>query len=459
MNILLKHIIRNMRDNVGRTTLIMLSLFVVSILVAIISLAIMFIVMIVDAGSNLATFDYEIQSSTGEKILSDVVKNVENDFEILGMPEVEYGYMIDSNENYISTALDGLKVEQAINFKIINCFPRLFSTFFHKEQISQQQHDTYRQRNQRRLGKSGHDIGDKGNHSHADRIGQLGRYMVHMVTLGSRRRHNRCIGDGRTVVTADSACHTSGDSYRHQRRMGSLERVYHNRDQDTEGSPGGTCREGQEAANQENDGRKQRYHTLRAALNHVRHELRSTQTVCHSLQCPCKGQNHDGRNHGLEALRDAVHALLEAQNFTAHIQQNRDDQGESASDSQSDRRVAVGKCGYKICAVEEAAGVDHADNAADNQGKNRDQKILYGTISHIVQSVRVAVRPVRSGEQIALLRVVLMHLHGAEVDIQNRNGNHHNDGQNRVKVVRNRADEQSQSVLALYKAGYCRRPG
>lgn len=120
MNILLKHIIRNMRDNVGRTTLIMLSLFVVSILVAIISLAIMFIVMIVDAGSNLATFDYEIQSSTGEKILSDVVKNVENDFEILGMPEVEYGYMIDSNENYISTALDGLKVEQAINFKIIN---------------------------------------------------------------------------------------------------------------------------------------------------------------------------------------------------------------------------------------------------------------------------------------------------------------------------------------------------
>lgn len=120
MNILLKHITRNMRDNVGRTTLIMLSLFVVSILVAIISLAIMFIVMMVDAGSNLATFDYQIQSSTGEKILSDVVKDVENDFDILGMPDVEYGYMIDSDGNYISTALDGLKIQQAINFKIIN---------------------------------------------------------------------------------------------------------------------------------------------------------------------------------------------------------------------------------------------------------------------------------------------------------------------------------------------------
>ena len=53
MNILLKHITRNMSDNVGRTTLIMLSLFVVSILVAIISLAIMFIVMMVDANLKL----------------------------------------------------------------------------------------------------------------------------------------------------------------------------------------------------------------------------------------------------------------------------------------------------------------------------------------------------------------------------------------------------------------------
>ena len=120
MNILLKHITRNMRDNVGRTILIMLSLFVVSILVAIISLAIMFIVMMVDAGSNLATFDYQIQSSTGEKIINKVVEDIEKDFEILGMPEVEYGYMIDSDGNYVPTALDGIQIAKAIKFKIIN---------------------------------------------------------------------------------------------------------------------------------------------------------------------------------------------------------------------------------------------------------------------------------------------------------------------------------------------------
>ena len=120
MNVLLKHITRNMRDNVGRTTLIMLSLFVVSILVAIISLVIIFITMMIDAGSNIAKFDYIISSSTGEKIINEVVKDIENDFEILGMPEVEFGYMMDSDGNHVSAALDGMQLDTAVKFKIIN---------------------------------------------------------------------------------------------------------------------------------------------------------------------------------------------------------------------------------------------------------------------------------------------------------------------------------------------------
>lgn len=120
MNILLKHITRNMQENVGRTVLIMISLFVVSILVAIISLAIVFIVMMFDAFSNLATYDYQMYSSTGEKIITKVVEKVEEDFDILGLPEIEYGYIIDSENNYMSTALDGLEVKQALKFKVIN---------------------------------------------------------------------------------------------------------------------------------------------------------------------------------------------------------------------------------------------------------------------------------------------------------------------------------------------------
>lgn len=49
MKILIKHVLKNMEENIGRTTLIMLSLFVVSILVAIISLGILFFTMAIDA--------------------------------------------------------------------------------------------------------------------------------------------------------------------------------------------------------------------------------------------------------------------------------------------------------------------------------------------------------------------------------------------------------------------------
>jgi len=120
MNILLKHITRNMKENVGRTTLIMLSLFVVSVLVAIITLGILFIIMMSDANSNIASFEYQIQSTTGEYILNDVVDEVNKEFNILAMPEIEYGYLIDKDGNYITTELNGLQIKNALDFKFIN---------------------------------------------------------------------------------------------------------------------------------------------------------------------------------------------------------------------------------------------------------------------------------------------------------------------------------------------------
>lgn len=120
MNILIKHIIRNMKENIGRTILIMLSLFVVSILVAIISLFVIFMGMIIDASSHLVRFSYSIQSSTGEKILNEVVDEMKNDFDIIGIAEQESGYLKDEEGKYISNPLQGLDINQAIKFKLIN---------------------------------------------------------------------------------------------------------------------------------------------------------------------------------------------------------------------------------------------------------------------------------------------------------------------------------------------------
>ena len=58
MNILIKHITRNMSENIGRTILIMLSLFVVSILVAIISFIVILMVMINDTAVSMSGAEY-----------------------------------------------------------------------------------------------------------------------------------------------------------------------------------------------------------------------------------------------------------------------------------------------------------------------------------------------------------------------------------------------------------------
>lgn len=119
MNILLKHITRNMKENVGRTLLIMLSLFVVSILVAIVSLMILYMGMIDDAHSNLASYDYIIQSSTGKKILNNVVDEVKEKFDIFALPDLEYGYMKDEEDEYILAELYGININDAIDFKFL----------------------------------------------------------------------------------------------------------------------------------------------------------------------------------------------------------------------------------------------------------------------------------------------------------------------------------------------------
>ena len=120
MNILMKHITRNMSENSGRSAFIMLSLFAVSILVSIISIGVIFFNIALDASKNLEKFDYQIQSTTGEYILDDVVDEVKNKFDILGFTELEYGYMLSENGDYITTPLEGLQIDDAIKFNIID---------------------------------------------------------------------------------------------------------------------------------------------------------------------------------------------------------------------------------------------------------------------------------------------------------------------------------------------------
>ena len=120
MNILFKHITRNMQENAGRSALIMLALFVVSILVAIVSICILVVFMLSDAFSMMLNYDYIIKSSTGDYISSDVANEVRTKNDIVALTENEFGYILNDEGQYVSANLVGVQIRDALNFKIIN---------------------------------------------------------------------------------------------------------------------------------------------------------------------------------------------------------------------------------------------------------------------------------------------------------------------------------------------------
>ena len=54
---------------------------------------------------------------------------------------------------------------------------------------------------------------------------------------------------------------------------------------------------------------------------------------------------------------------------------------------------------------------------------------------------------------------MFMQVHGTKVEVQQCQCNHGNKGQKRIEVIRNCTDEQFQTIIAFYNAGYGCRPG
>ena len=85
------------------------------------------------------------------------------------------------------------------------------------------------------------------------------------------------------MVSADSSRHAGRNGDDHQLRIGILEHAHHNGDQDTEGPPGGACGKGQQAAHQENNGRKEIQQASGMVIHQICHIYVRTQAVCHGL--------------------------------------------------------------------------------------------------------------------------------------------------------------------------------
>ena len=262
------------------------------------------------------------------------------------------------------------------------------------------------------------------------------------------------------MVTADGTCHACGHGDDHQLIVSSLEAGNDDRDQDTEGSPAGTGRKGEANRDQENDERQKSCKTGSLVLDDVSDEFFCAQAVCHGLQGPCESQDQDRGNHLLEAFGDALHDGSEIQRPAEHVEEHGEDHRTEGAEHQTYGCIRVREGLDKACSLEETAGVDHADDAADDQCDDREEHVDDFSFRRNLGIINVCVRTVFSGIEIAILDgVVLVLVHRAVLYFHHDHQDHHSDREERVVVVRNGLDEQVDAVLALDETGYGCRPG
>lgn len=121
MKIFLKHIMRNIKENIGRTSLILVSLFGVALLLSI-ALGISFsFKSLWDSLSESIMGGYNaiVESTTEENVTIDRIKEVGVDFDYLGVSTYNFGY-IKKDDEFVSSPLLGLSVDEAIDMKMLS---------------------------------------------------------------------------------------------------------------------------------------------------------------------------------------------------------------------------------------------------------------------------------------------------------------------------------------------------
>lgn len=121
MKIFLKHIMRNIKENIGRTSLIIVSLFGVALLLSI-ALGISFsFKSLWDslAQSIMGGFNATVESTTEENLTIERIKEAGVDFDYLGVSTYNYGY-IKKKDEFVSSPLVGLSIDEALDMKMIS---------------------------------------------------------------------------------------------------------------------------------------------------------------------------------------------------------------------------------------------------------------------------------------------------------------------------------------------------
>ena len=239
-------------------------------------------------------------------------------------------------------------------------------------------------------------------------------------------------------------------------------------DQDAEGAPGCAGGKGQHAGDEEDDGGEHVVKPLRRGIHQIMHVTGCVKRVERGLEGDSERENDDGGDHRLEALGNAAHGRTEADDAAGDKVDDREHQCDETAPGESDKGVGIAECADEIAGkvgaaggvgAEEAANIEHADGAEDDEENDGDDKVNDAALG--VDALLGAVGA--AGEVTRVAGALFKATHRAVVKLEQCERDEKDKGQKGIEIIRNGADEEldtgNAGVEILSRRGYGGRPG
>ena len=260
------------------------------------------------------------------------------------------------------------------------------------------------------------------------------------------------VADGRGVVAEDRAAETGGDGRDEVVAVVAAADADGDGDEQREGAPRGAGGEGERHAH-EKDHRRDH---LRRDLG-VFDELANVGTGLQEVAAgaadgPGEDEDDERGEHGLHALDDVVHPLVERHQFARHVEQQRREERHEARVEKRLRGVARAQNVHQTSASGSlglSEGVHEVDGQKhhDHDGQQQVPHFALARLLRLFERRCCGGGDVFVGFGETQLRVVFVELHFAVVEIEgNRNQKEH-EAQNAVDVERNRAQKHQEGVV------------
>ena len=202
-----------------------------------------------------------------------------------------------------------------------------------------------------------------------------------------------------------------------------VEHIGDDRQQDAERAPARAGGEAQHTGDDEDDRRQEAEQRPGRGVHDGSDEVLAAEQAGHVLERGGEGQDRDGGDHVDEALRQAVHGSLEADEAAAQEVDDREHERDQRAPGQRGEGVGVAEGADKVVvvvtgSVPETADVDEAGKAGHDQHGDRQDQVDDAAVLVAFNGIAVGIGAVAGGVEVILeAGVHLVQAHRAVVEL------------------------------------------